>query len=150
MGEVPVEHGVFQQKVNEAPGLVPMIMVFVDDMCLSPYYAGELKVYDFLVFDAWDSVEPFASAVEAEHWRETCGMDLSLDKSAYPPCELCGIVDDFQLHVFVAYVHVALHRKLTHLPYTEHMTACIGDESRFDRRLICRECVAVMYTTWDL
>ena len=119
MVDVPVEDVDFQQKVNEAPGLVPMIMAFADDHLidfLSRYYAGELKVDEFLAYDKF-LYEHETAAVEADHWRETADRELSLDIDGNT-CEVCGLVDVYLLHISVGHVRVGLHRKLTHLPNT--------------------------------
>ena len=107
---------------------------------LSLRYTMPPLVHTFLVVS--DDVREYAAVTE-EAWRAM--NDVETEDDAGDFCEVCTLRKLVLAATDVGYVRLALHLRTSYLPRTEAATDIIHEHIRFEERMCCTDCEALLW-----
>ena len=107
---------------------------------LSLRYTMPPLVHTFLVVS--DDVREYAAVTE-EGWRAM--NDAETEDDAGDFCEVCTLRKLVLAATDVGYVRLALHLRTSYLPRTEAATDIIHEHIRFEERMCCTDCEALLW-----
>ena len=97
-------------------------------------------VHTFLVVS--DDVRECAAVTE-EGWRAM--NDTETEDDAGDSCEVCTLRKLVLTATDVGYVRLTLHLRTSYLPRTEGATDIIHEHIRFEERMCCTDCEALLW-----